>query len=115
MNTFGIRTLILWAALAVALLGFAPGRTLAKQGNPPSAQQPPRAGAVPHPAPPAPPLSSADNDGAGWLGITMAEVTLDKAKEAKLNDVHGVVVTGVSENGPAAKAGLAGGDIVTEF
>jgi hypothetical protein len=74
MNTFGIRSFILWAALAVALLGFAPGRTLAQQGNPPPAQQPPRAGAVPRPVPPAPPLSSADTDGAGWLGITMAEV-----------------------------------------
>lgn len=60
MNTFGIRSFILWAALAVALLGFAPGRTLAQQGNPPPAQQPPRAGAVPRPVPPAPPLSSAD-------------------------------------------------------
>jgi serine protease Do len=32
-----------------------------------------------------------------------------------LNDVHGAVVSGVSENSPAAKAGLAGGDIITEF
>jgi serine protease Do len=45
----------------------------------------------------------------------MSEVTTEKAKEVKLNDVHGVVVTGVSENSPAAKAGLAGGDIITDF
>jgi serine protease Do len=45
----------------------------------------------------------------------MSEVTAEKAREAKLNDPHGAVVTGVSENSPAAKAGLAGGDIITEF
>ena len=115
MNTFGLRNFILWAALAAVMLGFSPERILAQQGNPPPAQRPPRAGAVPSPVPPAPHLSPAASDGAGWLGITMSEVTPDKAKEAKLNDVHGVVITGVSENSPAAKAGLAGGDIITEF
>jgi serine protease Do len=45
----------------------------------------------------------------------MSEVTAEKAREAKLSDVHGAVITGVSENSPAAKAGLAGGDIITEF
>jgi serine protease Do len=54
-------------------------------------------------------------DGAGWLGISMSEVTPEKAREVKLTDVHGAVVTGITENSPAAKAGLAGGDIVTEF
>jgi serine protease Do len=42
-------------------------------------------------------------------------VTAERAREARLSDVHGVVVTGVSENGPAAGAGLAGGDIITDF
>jgi serine protease Do len=60
-------------------------------------------------------LQPAPDDGAGWLGITMAEVTSEKAREVKLSDVHGVVVTGVSENSPAAKAGVAGGDIITAY
>jgi serine protease Do len=51
----------------------------------------------------------------GWLGISMDELTADKAKELKLSDIHGVVVTGVNENSPASKAGLAGGDVITEY
>jgi serine protease Do len=45
----------------------------------------------------------------------MSEVTAEKARELRLTDVHGVLVTGVSENSPAARAGLAGNDVITDY
>ena len=109
------RHFIVTAAIIAATLGLPPGRALAQRGNPSAPPGPPPAAADRNPLTPAPPPSPAANDGAGWLGITMSEVTAEKAREAKLSDVHGAVITGVSENSPAAKAGLAGGDIITEF
>ena len=53
--------------------------------------------------------------GAGWLGIAIAEVTPDRAKELKLSADRGVIVTGVDENGPAAKSGLKKDDVVNEY
>jgi serine protease Do len=115
MNTSdNARHFILTVAILAVTFGLTPRPAFAQRGNPAPDQRPPRAGAAPRPAPPAPP-SLAATDGAGWLGITMSEVTPEKAQEAKLNDLHGAVVTGVSENSPAAKAGLAGGDIITDF
>lgn len=58
---------------------------------------------------------SATDDGAGWLGVGTAEVTADKAKELKLSEERGVVLTEVIPDSPAAKAGLKNGDVVTEF
>ena len=105
--------LIVTAAIIAAMFGLAPARALAQRDNRPPAQPgPPPAAAEPRPAPAPPP---APNDGAGWLGISMAELTPEKAREVKLNDLHGAVVTGVTENSSAAKAGLAGGDIIIEF
>src|SRR5574337_1614614 len=58
----------------------------------------------------------ADSDGeAGWLGVAIAEVTADKAKELKLPAVRGVLLTAVEAESPAAKAGLKTSDVVTEF
>lgn len=51
----------------------------------------------------------------GWLGVTIDEVTGEKAKEAKLQAERGVHVSEVSSDSPAAKAGLKAGDIITEF
>jgi len=53
--------------------------------------------------------------GAGWLGVSISEVTADKAKELKLSEARGVAIDQVSENSPAAKAGLQKGDVITEF
>jgi serine protease Do len=52
---------------------------------------------------------------AGWLGVTISEVSADKAKELKLSPARGVLVDQVDPNGPAAKAGLKTGDLITEF
>lgn len=113
VNPGAVRSFILTAAIIAATFGLTPGRALAQRANPAPAQPGPPPAAAPRPEPPAPPPNIAD--GAGWLGVTMSEVTADKAREAKLNDPHGAIVTGVSENSPAAKAGLAGGDIITDF
>jgi serine protease Do len=59
-------------------------------------------------------LFEADGD-AGWLGVTIAEVSADKAKELKLSPARGVLVEQVDPNSPAAKAGLKTSDIITEF
>jgi Do/DeqQ family serine protease len=48
----------------------------------------------------------------GFLGVNIATVTKDLAKEQKLDVVHGVLITGVEDKSPAAKAGLAKGDVV---
>src|SRR2546425_19259 len=41
----------------------------------------------------------------GWLGVTIAEVTADKAKELKLPAARGVILSSVEADSPAARAG----------
>ncbi len=53
-------------------------------------------------------------DGAGWLGIAVAEVTAEKVKELKLPAERGVLLSEVEANGPAAKAGLKTNDVITQ-
>jgi serine protease Do len=55
-------------------------------------------------------------DGGGaWLGVTLSDITEEKAKELKLSGDYGVQVKEVVEDSPAAKAGLAKDDIIIEF
>src|SRR5215471_2448084 len=49
----------------------------------------------------------------GWLGVRVAPVTPDTAENLGLEKVRGAVITEAQANGPAARAGLEGGDIVT--
>jgi len=56
-----------------------------------------------------------DDGGPGWLGVTIAEVTLEKAKELKLPAERGVLIAEVQADSPAAKAGLKANDVVTEY
>jgi serine protease Do len=51
----------------------------------------------------------------GWLGVEIAEVTLEKAKDLKLSAVRGVVITAVEPDSPAAKAGLKENDVITQY
>src|SRR5271156_5421612 len=51
----------------------------------------------------------------GWLGIRMEEIGSEKTKELKLPAERGALVTFVSEDSPAAKAGLKVNDVVTDF
>jgi len=54
-------------------------------------------------------------DGGGWIGVGIDEVTADKAKELKLPSEYGAFVNEISNDGPAAKAGIKKGDIITEY
>ncbi len=48
------------------------------------------------------------------LGLTVETLDRGKAKEFKLKEERGLVVTGVAKNGPAAHAGLRPGDLIKE-
>ncbi len=51
----------------------------------------------------------------GWLGVRLANVTPPVAERAGFRGDSGAVVTRVTPNGPAARAGLRAGDIVLRF
>lgn len=51
----------------------------------------------------------------GWLGISVEEVTPLLAEQFGLAVKSGLILTAVAEDGPAAKAGLMPGDIVTHI
>lgn len=51
----------------------------------------------------------------GWLGISIEEVTPQKAQELKLSGIYGVLVAEVEADSPAAKAGLKNGDVITDY
>ncbi|HTP68753.1 MAG TPA: PDZ domain-containing protein [Dongiaceae bacterium] len=53
--------------------------------------------------------------GSGWLGVGVAEVNSDKAKELKLPAERGVLLGKVVADSPAAKAGLKENDVITEI
>jgi len=66
--------------------------------------------------PPAPPSSrEAHIPAAGWLGVSIDEVSAQKAQELKLPGLYGVQVTDVGADSPAAKAGLKNGDVITDY
>lgn len=54
------------------------------------------------------------DEGPSWLGVETHEVTPADAKDLKLSAERGVVVAGVTEDSPAAKAGLKERDAITE-
>lgn len=51
----------------------------------------------------------------GWLGVEVQDITLELAESFGLDDTKGVLVAGVLQGGPADRAGLRPGDIVTEL
>src|SRR5579862_5429450 len=54
-------------------------------------------------------------DEGGWLGVEIAEVTAEKAKDLKLSAVRGVIVDGIEPDSPAAKAGIKEKDVITRY
>lgn len=51
----------------------------------------------------------------GWLGITVEEITPAIAEAFNLNDVRGLVLTNIANEGPAQRAGLRVGDLITHI
>jgi serine protease Do len=89
-------------------------------GAPPAPPAPPAYVAAP--APPAPPAVPAPpqgvielGEGRAWLGVTLSDVTANRARELKLPGDYGAFVDSVEDNSPAAKAGLMKGDVILDF
>jgi len=55
------------------------------------------------------------NASRSFLGVGVAEINADRAKELKLREEHGVEITQVEKGSPAEKAGLKAGDVVLEY
>lgn len=51
----------------------------------------------------------------GWLGVSIQEVTPALSREFGLSEVRGALVTDVSADSPASKAGIKRGDVILEF
>ncbi|MEO8302211.1 MAG: PDZ domain-containing protein, partial [Rhizomicrobium sp.] len=51
----------------------------------------------------------------GWIGVRIQQVTQEIAEGLGLPTTQGALVAGVTGGGPAAKAGLSNGDLVTAF
>jgi len=51
----------------------------------------------------------------GWIGVRIQQVTPEIAEGLGLNNVRGALVASVTKDGPAAKAGLRNGDLITGF
>ncbi|WP_063696016.1 S1C family serine protease [Bradyrhizobium centrolobii] len=51
----------------------------------------------------------------GWMGAEVQSVTPDIAESIGANNLRGAIVIGVQASGPAAKAGLKSGDVITSI
>jgi len=53
--------------------------------------------------------------GGTYLGVSLAEIDANRAKELKLKEDYGVEITHIEEGSPAEKAGVKPGDVVLEY
>lgn len=51
----------------------------------------------------------------GWLGVSIQSLTPELAKQFKLKEEHGALVSDVMKGSPAEKAGLKRGDLIIDF
>ncbi len=51
----------------------------------------------------------------GWLGVRIQDVTDEIAEGLAMDAPSGALVAGVTDNGPAAEAGIEPGDVILEF
>ncbi len=49
----------------------------------------------------------------GWIGVEPSELSPELAETFGIKATHGVIITGVLQNGPAALAGIRPGDVIT--
>src|SRR5512139_999259 len=52
---------------------------------------------------------------AGWLGVSIQDVTKDLMEDKDLKSTDGAYVSDVVEKSPADSAGIKEGDVITEF
>lgn len=50
-----------------------------------------------------------------WLGVSLSDVTSDKARDLKLPGEYGAIIESIEPASPAAKAGIEKGDVIVEF
>jgi serine protease DegQ len=51
----------------------------------------------------------------GWIGVEPRDISLDMAKSLNLSSTEGVIITGLLQGGPAHKAGIRPGDVITQI
>ena len=51
----------------------------------------------------------------GWIGVRIQAVTDDIAESMGLKEPRGALVAGLTEKGPAEKAGIVAGDVIVKF
>jgi serine protease Do len=51
----------------------------------------------------------------GWLGVKIQSITDELAESMNLGTAKGALIADVTKDGPAAKAGIEAGDVVTSF
>jgi len=51
----------------------------------------------------------------GWLGVAIQEMNPELAKSFGLKRVYGTIINGIAKSGPADKAGLQPGDVITHI
>ena len=51
----------------------------------------------------------------GWMGIEVQEITPVVAQSLQLDTTQGILIAGLLRNGPADKAGLRPGDVITQI
>lgn len=51
----------------------------------------------------------------GWIGVMVQEITPEIAESINLDESKGALVADVTPGGPAEKAGIKRGDVITEF
>ena len=49
----------------------------------------------------------------GWIGVEPQDLSPELAESFGIESGHGVIITGVLQNGPAAQAGIRPGDVIT--
>ncbi len=62
-----------------------------------------------------PTLLVSPDEGSGWLGVEINEVTPEKAKDLRLPATRGAIVAEIEPNSPAAKAGLKVNDVILQY
>jgi membrane-associated protease RseP (regulator of RpoE activity) len=60
-------------------------------------------------------MQSDSLEGSAHLGVTLHDVTAEKARDLKLPGEYGALVVNIDANSAAAKAGLQKGDVIVEF